>query len=116
MNRITVNLVRVITCGLFLMFAVGAAHAQFKAGVQGTVTDTSGGLVPEAKVTLTNSETGKMQETIASGEGFYRISGLSPVKYKLTVEKPGFKQKVFDNVVVNAEAVQGIDVALDAGE
>src|SRR5205807_7906189 len=57
MNRTIFSLVRVITCGLFLMFAVGVANAQFKAAIQGTVTDTSGGLVPQAKVTLTNSET-----------------------------------------------------------
>ena len=55
MNRTIFSLVRVITCGLFLMFAVGAANAQFKAGIQGTVTDNAGGLVPEAKVTLTNT-------------------------------------------------------------
>jgi outer membrane receptor protein involved in Fe transport len=116
MNRTIFSLVRVITCGLFLMFAVGAANAQFKAGIQGTVTDNAGGLVPEAKVTLTNTETGKTQEATASGEGFYRISGLSPGKYKLTVEKAGFKQKVFDNVVVSAEAIQGIDVALEPGD
>jgi Carboxypeptidase regulatory-like domain/TonB dependent receptor len=116
MNRTIFNLVGVITFGLSLMFAAGTANAQFKAGIQGTVTDTSGGLVPEAKVTLTNSETGKTQEATTSNEGFYRISGLAPAKYKLTVEKAGFKQKVFDNVMVNAEAVQGIDVALDAGD
>ena len=116
MNRTTSILLRVMTCGLFLMLAVGTANAQFKAGIQGTVTDTAGGLVPEAKVTLVNTETGKTQETTTSNEGFYRLSGLAPAKYKLTVEKAGYKQKVFDNVAVNAEAVQGIDVALEPGE
>src|SRR5438046_10129429 len=102
---------RVILCGLFLLLLAATANAQFKAGIQGTVTDTAGGLVPEAKVTLTNTETGKTQETTSSGEGFYRLSGLPPGKYKLTVEKAGYKQKTFDNVAINAEAVQGIDVA-----
>lgn len=109
-------LVRLMVCGLFLLFAVGTASAQFKAGIQGTVTDTAGGLVPEAKVTLTNTETARTQETTSSGDGFYRLSGLPPGKYKLTVEKAGYKQKVFDNVAVNAEAVLGIDVPLEAGE
>jgi hypothetical protein len=102
--------------GLFLVFVAITASAQFKAGIQGTVTDTAGGLVPEAKVTLTNTETGKTQETTASSEGFYRLSGLAPAKYKLTVEKTGYKTKVFDDVAVNAEAVQGIDVSLEPGE
>ena len=53
MNRNTSRLVRIVTCGLFLLSAIITAQAQFKAGIQGTVTDTSGGLVPEAKITLT---------------------------------------------------------------
>jgi hypothetical protein len=100
---------RTFVCGLLLLFSVTTASAQFKAGIQGTVTDTAGGLVPEAKITLVNTETGKAQETTASSEGFYRLSELAPARYKLTVEKAGYKQKVFDNVAVNAEAVQGID-------
>src|SRR5260370_38941428 len=107
---------RVILCVLFLLLLAATANAQFKAGIQGTVKDTAGGLVPEAKITLTNTETGKTQETTASGEGFYKVSGLAPGKYKLRVEKAGYKQKVFENVAVNAEAVQGIDVALEPGD
>jgi hypothetical protein len=107
---------RIVLCGLILLFLSTSAAAQFKAGIQGTVTDTAGGLIPAAKITLTNTETGKTQETTASDEGFYRVSGLAPAKYKLTVEKAGYKQKVFDNVAVSAEAVQGIDVALEPGD
>ncbi len=109
-------LFRTISCGFFILCLGVAASAQFKAGIQGTVTDTGGGLVPEAKISLTNNETGKTQETTSSAEGFYRLSGLAPGKYKMAVEKAGYKQKVFDNVVVNAEAVQGVDVALEAGD
>jgi hypothetical protein len=116
MGRILFILARMSVCGVLLLFTVTTASAQFKAGIQGTVTDTAGGLVPEAKITLVNTETGKAQETTASSEGFYRISGLAPAKYKLTVEKAGYKQKVFDNVAVNAEAVQGIDVQLEVGD
>src|SRR6266436_6201694 len=116
MNRTKSSLVRVMTCGFFLLFALGTANAQFKAGIQGTVTDTTGGLIPEAKITLVNTETGKAQETTTSNEGFYRLSGLAPAKYKLTVEKAGYKQKVFENVSINAEAVQGIDVQLEVGD
>jgi hypothetical protein len=46
------------------------AHAQFRAGVQGTISDSNGALVPDAKVTLKDLETGKIQETNSSGEGF----------------------------------------------
>jgi hypothetical protein len=95
---------------------LSSASAQFKAGIQGTVTDTSGGLIPAAKVTLLNTETGKTQETTTGDEGFYRLSGLAPAKYKLTVEKEGYKQKVLESVTINAEALQGIDVSLEPGD
>src|SRR5678815_2884883 len=81
-----------------------------------TISDSAGSLVPEAKLTLTNNETGRSQEATTSSEGFYRISGLAPGKYKLVVEKSGYKQQVLDNVVVNAEAVQGVDVILEVGD
>lgn len=116
MNQSFSILLRPIGFGLFLLFAVTAANAQFKAGIQGTVTDTSGALVPEAKITLKNTETGQTHEATSSEEGSYRISGLAPGKYSLTTEKSGYKRSVLENVAISAENVQGIDILLETGE
>ncbi len=116
MGRMISFCFRTLSCVFFILLMSVAVSAQFKAGIQGTVTDTTGGLVPEAKVTLTNTETGRAQEVTTSSEGFYRISGLAPGKYTLTTEKAGYKKSVLENVAVTAEAVQGIDVALEIGE
>jgi hypothetical protein len=99
---------------LALAFAV-TAHAQFRASVQGTVTDQSGAVVSEATVTLTNKETGRTQQTETSDEGFYRFSGLAPGEYTLTAELSGFKKTSLE-ITVNAEETQGADIALAAGE
>ena len=113
MNRTTFLFVRAFMCGVILLFTVTTISAQFKAGIQGTVRDATGGLVPQAKVTLTNTETGKSQEVISSDEGFYRISGLPPGKYVLTTEKDGYKKQVLENVAIGAETIQGLDLTLE---
>jgi hypothetical protein len=107
---------RVAVCGIFLLIFLGSANAQFKAGIQGTVTDSSGGLIPDAKITLTDTENGTIKEATSSGEGFYRISGLAPGKYVLTVEKAGYKKSVSENVSVSAENIQGVNVVLETGD
>src|SRR5215216_5149019 len=110
MPRTIFNLTRIIACGLFLLVAMITAHAQFRAAIQGTISDSSGALVPEAKVTLKDLETGKIQETTSSAEGFYRIAGLAPGRYELTVEKAGYKKSLAQNLNVAAENIQGVDV------
>ncbi len=116
MKRTTSGLLRVLLGGLFLLFAIGSANAQFKAGIQGTVTDTAGGRVPGAAITLTNKETSKAQTVSANEEGFYRFSQLAPGTYTLSAEKSGFKKQLLENVIVAGEDVQGIDLALTTGE
>ena len=116
MGHKSFRLPRTLLCALLLLTCAVAAHAQFKASVQGSVTDASGAVVPGASVTLTNKETGKVLTTTASDEGFYRFDQLAPGSYSLSAEKTGFKKQVLENVVVNAEAVQGVDLLLTTGE
>ena len=73
MFRTSFSLSRITICGLVLLCSMIAVQAQFRAGVQGTISDSNGALVPEAKIVLKHAETGKIQETQSSEEGFYRI-------------------------------------------
>jgi len=110
------SLFRAVLCALVLVACAAEARAQFRAAIQGTVTDPAGAVVPAATLTLKNNETGRTQTATAGDEGFYRISELPPGRYTLTVEKAGFKKTTFENLTVNAEQVQGVDVVLTAGE
>lgn len=116
MRRQLTILLRAALCALCVLTLTTTARAQFRAGLQGTVTDPQGAVVSEATLTLKNNETGRVQTVSSGDEGFYRFSELPPGSYTLTVEKQGFKKTTFESVVVNAEQVQGLDVVLTAGE
>lgn len=91
------------------------ADAQFRAGVQGVVTDNAGGVVPGASVTLTNKDTNQTQSTQTNDDGFYRFSALTPGNYSISVEKQSFSKALVDDVKVDAEAIKGQDIVLQAG-
>lgn len=92
-----------------------SAYAQFRAGVQGVVSDSSGGVVPGATVILTSKETNQTQRTETSDDGFFRFSSLAPGLYSISVEKENFKKTLTDNVKVDAESIRGQDITIEAG-
>src|SRR5438093_11618188 len=107
MCNIRLGFLRAFLGAVIFLGLASTTNAQFKASVQGTVTDTAGAIVSAATVTLTNKETNKSETTTTSDGGFYRFSGLAPGAYTLTVEKESFKKQVIDNVTVEAESVKG---------
>ena len=103
--------------GLVVLFLCAAsAFAQFRAGIQGTVKDTSGAVVAGVTVTVTNQETGKSQQVSTSAEGFYRVAGLPPGAYTVKATFAGFKEQVIKNLAVSAEQVQGADITIQPGD
>lgn len=105
---------KLLLTALLSLFAI-SAYAQFKASIQGTVMDSKGGAIAGAKVTATNLATGATRETVASAEGFYRISDLAPGTYTVSVEAAGFKKSNSNSVEVQAETPRGLDVTLEVG-
>jgi hypothetical protein len=95
---------------------ISSAQAQFRAGVQGAVTDSTGAVVPGATVTLMNKETSLSRSATTTNNGLYSIPSLPPGRYSLTVEKEGFKKKVLENINVTGDQVQGANVQLEVGQ
>ena len=78
---------------LFAWFALilpPSARAQSTAAVNGTVTDTSGAIVQNAKIVITNLSTGVTQTATSNKVGVYFIQNLYPGRYRLRVSKSGF--------------------------
>ncbi len=92
------------------------AYAQFRAGIQGTVTDASGAVVGGVAVTVTNQETGLAQKATTSAGGFYSVSNLAPGRYTVSASFTGFKTKIITDVEVSAEAVQGVNLTIEPGD
>src|SRR6185437_11461259 len=97
-----------------LVLALGA-WGQYNASIQGTVTDPSGAAVPNAKVTVTNQATGVSTQTTTSSTGSYTVGQLPPGNYTVTVEASGFQKNETKDVVVLAEQIRGLDLALTVG-
>ncbi len=110
--------VRFITIGALLCVSMWAApaFAQYRASLQGTVTDPSGAVVPGATVTLTDNETNRTLETVTNESGVYVFNALAARTYTLTVELSGFQKKVLDDVKIIAEQGNTLNVQLEVGQ
>ena len=91
------------------------ALAQASAGITGTVTDTSGAVVTNAHVTITNEDTGIASRTVTSSAGTYTIKGLTPGHYSITVDESGFKKEVKKGVAVEVSTNATVDISLTPG-
>jgi Carboxypeptidase regulatory-like domain/TonB dependent receptor len=95
-------LIRVVGAALLLVWTSGTPFAaQTSFGyVEGRVTDSTGGLLPGATVTVTNTRTGASVTAVTNDQGLYRAANLNPGEYTIRVELAGFGTAVRERVVV----------------
>lgn len=105
-------------CALFALavFSVATAYSQFVNGtLLGNVTDTSGGVVPNAKVTITETNTNISRSTTTNESGNYSFPDLPPGKYMVAVEQTGFKKETRKDLDLLADSTLRVNVALQPG-
>jgi Carboxypeptidase regulatory-like domain/TonB-dependent Receptor Plug Domain len=115
---------------LLALFISGAAWAQTSNGtLAGSVVDPTGAVVTKATVSAVSSQYGQPHEARTDSVGTYRMEGLQPGVYAVTVTAPGFEALTVTGVVINgsltttingrlklAAAVQTIEVQANAGQ
>lgn len=93
-----------------------SARAQeFRATVNGRVTDPTGAAIPNATVTVRNTATNENVVVTTNGEGNYTVPFLRPGVYNITVEAPGFKKFTRDQQPLQVSQVATINVQLEVG-
>src|SRR5262245_7882679 len=84
--------------------------------ILGTVTDSSGSVVPGATVTAKNTGTGALQPTVSDDQGRYRIPALPVGDYEVTTELQGFQSVVHTGIRLSAGADVVVDFKLPVGQ
>lgn len=101
---------------IFSMFFLSAlVQAQYRTSIQGVVTDSTGAVVPGAKLTLTNPATGEKVVRESDAAGVYNFNALAAAKFRLEVEKSGFQKNVIDNLELIPEQPNAVNVVLEVG-
>ena len=104
--------------GVALLLACGSgisASGQTDRGtITGTVTDSSGAVVPNAKVTAKDTNTGAERSTTTSSEGDYTIPELPAAPYQVTAEAQGFR-KLTQSLQLPVQVTRRADFKLTVG-
>jgi hypothetical protein len=101
---------------LAIGFSFEPLWAQIDMGsIAGTVKDPAGAVVADARLILTNQETGVARTTSSSSAGTYVFAAIPPGLYTLRAEAPGFSVYVEKNMVVRVQSTVTADVSLVVG-
>ncbi len=100
---------------LVLVFCLFRSALTQTASLTGTVTDSSGAVIPQANITARNLATNASRDTTTDGSGDYRIPNLAPGTYRVRVEKKGFKIVEYARVELTVGQTQSLSPVMTPG-
>ncbi len=100
---------------LLLCFALSCFGQTVNATLLGTVTDSSGAVIPNVKVVITEVNTGINRSGQSNESGNYTFPNLAPGQYMVAVETPGFKKETRKDIDVIVNSTTRVDIQLQPG-
>ena len=100
----------------FSCLSLGVITAQTGGRITGEVKDQSGAMVPNAAVTVTNTETNVARTTEANTAGIYSFPGLTPGTYQVKAAAGGFQTTVANNIELQVQQTARVDFTLVVGQ
>lgn len=102
---------------LFIASIADLCRAQsITATVRGLVTDSSGGVLPKAAISVRQVETGFARTVETDNSGKYEVSNLPPGTYEISAELAGFKRFVRKGITLSTGQESPIPIAMEVGE
>lgn len=106
----------IAVCASLLNVPVGSAQTADTGAIAGTVTDASGGAVPQATIKVVNETTGDTHGVVSQGNGSYKAALLLPGTYRIEVSKSGFKTAVVTRITVLVTETGATNIKLQVGD
>src|SRR5580765_653244 len=114
--RSRVHLFRIVLACLLFTGMVYAQGVGASGDIKGTVTDPSGAVVGNATVTATDVANGIKHTVGTDANGQFRLTGLKPATYSVSVSKTGFQSEIAKNVVVNIGQTSMVDFPMKVSQ
>ncbi len=93
-----------------------SALAQDTARINGSVTDQTGAVIPNVKVTIENPARGFKQVLKSDSAGFFAVTAVPIGDYVITAEAPGFQKLVRSGITLEVGQIQRVDLQMTVGQ
>ena len=100
---------------LSLVGLPSASAQETTGGIQGTVKDSSGAVVPNAKVVASADALGANKELLTDGSGYYHFANLPPGLYAISVTAKGFRTTKREGIALEVGHLPSLDLTLELG-